>query len=82
MYGGGAGRAGQYLTDDAGGETGGEERADALYDGDVGLGVVPVAIGQALGVQQTRPLVVAQQPLAGPGPLGQLPDPHGPVPLA
>ncbi|KEF20960.1 hypothetical protein ADK47_39930 [Streptomyces rimosus subsp. rimosus] len=51
VYGGGAGRAGQYLADDAGGEPGGEERADALYGGDVGFGVVPVAIGQTLGAQ-------------------------------
>jgi len=59
---------GQHLADDAGGQPGRGKDADASHRGDVGIGVGATAVGQPFGPQQSRPLVVAQQPLAGPGP--------------
>ena len=38
--------------------------------------IVPVAIGGPIRCDQILLLVIAQQPARGPGPLGQLADPH------
>lgn len=68
--------AGQDLVDDAGGQAGGEQGADASHCVNCLVVVVAVAVGAALRVDQFHPLVVTQQALADSGSTRQLPYQH------